>query len=177
MEVEIIDENGDLVLPISALYALLRRKLCSLRGRYLVARGGPCIPSMLSLDEGDRVPEVSFCPAGEPDIVTYGGVLGRVCIEVYKYFEDRCAACAVKVFSILGEEWLIDEDTLIELLSTARDYSLPVEWSKGCIVLTTCPEDYSVAKEQLKTGDYIKGLQRLEEAITKFVERTGYRST
>ena len=177
MEVEIIDENGDLVLPISAVYALLRRRQCSLRGRYLVAQEGPCMLSVLSLDEGDIVPEVRFCPAGEPKVITYGGVLGRVCIEVYKYFEDRCAACAIKVFSILGEEWLIDEGTLVELLRTAKDHNLPIEWSKGCIVLTSCPEDYSIAKEQLKTGDYLKGLQRLEEAITKFIERTGYRQT
>ncbi len=165
IEIEIIGEDGSLKIPLSLLYALLRRNLIELRDRKaLISREAMNMELSLS----DIVPEVGFCPSGEPEpIEVEDEILSSICTELYKYFEDRCAACAIKVFSTLGNQWLVDPETIITILDIAKEYHLPVEWSRGNIVLTTCPEDYDKAYKTLKPGAYIDGLKRLREAVMK----------
>ncbi|MEM0006461.1 MAG: hypothetical protein QW406_06320 [Ignisphaera sp.] len=168
MEIEIVDSGGRLSIPISLIYALLRRGYAKLKGRYMVI-AQECVSLFTDIKLGlnDIVPEVGFCPSEEPSIIDVDDVLKDVCLEVYRYFEDRCAACVIKVYSVVEEMWLIDEETLVELFNIARDHRLPLEWSTGSIVLTTCPENYGEAYRELKPGDYIKGLEKLRKALTK----------
>ena len=172
MEIEILNERGDLVVPLTLVYALLRRGLAKLSGRKMIILD-PQAAASIKLDPDDIVPEIGFCPAGEPEIIEIEDeVLNEVCMELYKYFEDRCAACAIKVYSTVGETWLVDEKTLIEILRVAKELYLPIEWSRGNIVYTTCPEDYNRAREELKPGDYVKGIEKLREAARLIVART-----
>ncbi len=172
MEIEILNERGDLVVPLTLVYALLRRGLAKLSGRKMIILD-PQAAASIKLDPDDIVPEIGFCPAGEPEIIDIEDeVLNEVCMELYKYFEDRCAACAIKVYSTVGETWLVDEKTLIEILRVAKELYLPIEWSRGNIVYTTCPEDYNRAREELKPGDYVKGIEKLREAARLIVART-----
>ena len=152
----IVDGEGNLLIPPSLLYTLLKHG-ARFEGPYLLVEE---LPKRL-----EEVPTVRFCPSTEiVPIDTDDPVLSSVCYDLYRYFEDRCAACAVKVYSVLGETWLCSEEVLIRLLDVARRYGLPVEWSRGNIVFTTCPEDYSRASRELRPGDYVKGLELLRRA-------------
>ncbi len=165
-----MDSNNNLAIPISLIYMLLRSGIAKLRGRSLVV-SEDISTAKLRLEASDIIPEVKFCPEEMPSIIDVDDVLKNMCVMVYKYFEDRCAACAIKVFSILGNEWLVDERALVKLFEIARDFNLPLQWSMGCIILTTCPEDYGEVREQLKPGDYIKGLDRIRRALLELQKR------
>ena len=155
----IVDDSGNLMIPPSLLYTLLKHG-AKLEGPYILVN---VIPQNVS-----EVPTVRFCPSGEVQPLEVDDpVLLGVCYELYRYFEDRCAACAVKVYSVLGRMWMYPEDIVIKLLEVAKKYNLPIEWSRGNIVFTTCPEDYTQAREMLKPGDYVKGLELLRRACTE----------
>jgi len=152
----IVDDKGNLLIPPSLLYTLLKHG-ARLEGPFIVVEK---LPGAM-----EEVPTVRFCPSTEiRPIDTDDPVLRSVCYDLYRYFEDRCAACAVKVYSVLGSTWLYSEDVVTKLLDVARKYGLPVEWSRGNIVFTTCPEDYSEAYRRLRPGDYVKGLELLRRA-------------
>jgi len=168
--IEFIDSNGNIKYPLSLLYVLLKSGIAYIDGRHIVIKSDLSNIDSIWLRYKGIVPEVNFCPSGSPEVLDVNDILKDICIEVYKYFEDRCAACAIKVYSILGETWFIGEEKLLKILDIAIEYQFPIEWSKGNIVLTTCPEDYETAKNMLRPGDYIKGLERLRKALQKLLQ-------
>lgn len=176
MEIEILGEDGELRVPITLLYVVLREGCGRLVGRKLVVTDVEKLVGLQSVSE--TIPEVEFCPSGEPQpLYDVDEVLAQVCTEVYRYFPgdegSRCAACAVKVYSILGDMWLVNEDQLVKLLEIAKRYGLPIEWSKGNIVYTTCPPDYRDALSW-EPGSYVKGLEKLRIAAKDIAEVLGY---
>lgn len=175
MELEIVDENGGLKIPVTLLYLILKAECGKLSGRKLVITDPTKLVSLQHSSE--TVPEVEFCPSGEPQpLYDVDDLLAQACTEVYRYFPgdetSRCAACAVKVYSTLGEVWLVSEEQLVKLLEIARKYDLPIEWSKGNVVYTTCPPDYRDALGW-EPGSYVKGLERLREAAKDIAEALG----
>lgn len=171
--VEVVDENGNLKIPVALLYALLRRG-AKLSGRRLEVDPTRLLELSSGVPPEEMIPEVLFCPSGEPQPIDVDpeDVLGQVCADVYRYFPgdetSRCAACAVKVYSSLGETWLVDEGSLIKILELARDENLPIEWSRGNVVYTTCPPDYRDAVHY-PPGSYREGLEKLRRALRKLV--------
>ncbi len=166
--IELIDSNGDLRYPLTLLYILMKHGIAHIDGRYIIMKSTPDYIGNIEVEHKEIVPEVGFCPSGSPEVLDVDNIFRDICIEVYKYFEDRCAACAIKVYSILGEMWLVSEEELLKILDIAIEHHLPIEWFRGNIVITTCPESFEDAK-MLKPGDYIKGLEKLRNALQKFL--------
>ncbi len=172
-KIEALDENGNLRIPVALLYALLRRGAAKLSGRFLEIEDPKALQEAASsLGPDDLVPEVEFCPSGEPQPIDLDpdDVLSRVCSDVYRYFpgdeSSKCAACAIKVYSSLGEVWLVDEGQLVEILRIAKEENLPIEWNRGNVVYTTCPPDYRDA-QHYPPGSYREGLERLRRAAQR----------
>jgi len=173
VSLEIIDENGNLKVPLALLYALLRRG-AKMKGRYLEVEPSKLMELSTGVSPEEMVPEVLFCPSGEPQPIDVDpdDVLAQVCTDVYRYFPgdetSKCAACAVKVYSTLGDTWFVDEEGLMKILEIAREENLPIEWSKGNVVYTTCPPDYRDAVGY-PPGSYREGLERLRKALRKLL--------
>lgn len=157
-------ENGELTINLTLLYLLLKRGAL-LRGSYLyitteLASIEEFIKVILNHKDND-IPMVNFCPSDEPVIVyDVDSKLGELCSEIYKYFDDRCAACVIKVYSILLDSWLFDESSLVRLFETIIRYSLPTIFNNGSLVVTTCPDSYEDAS-RLDRGAYVKGIDLL----------------
>ncbi len=174
VRIEVVDESGNLRVPLALLYALLRRgaRLC---GRSLEVDPSAVQQLASGLSPEDMVPEVEFCPSGEPQPIDLDpdDVLSQVCTDVYRYFpgdeSSRCAACAIKVYSTLGETWLVSEEQLIKILEVAREENLPIEWNRGNVVYTTCPPDYRDA-QNYPPGSYREGLEKLRKAARRLLE-------
>lgn len=171
MEIEVIDPNGNLSVPLSLIYILLRYGHAKLKGRYvIVTQEYAHLLADLKLRPDDAVPEVRFCPSDEPKAVDVNDVFKDFCVKVYKYFGDRCAACVIKVYSVVEDMWLVDEEKLVRIFDIAKDHQLPLEWSTGSIILTTCPENYDEAYRKLRPGDYVKGLEKLKKALAELTK-------
>jgi len=137
-KIKVLDEYGELLITLGQLYAALKNG-AKLEGHYMVFEG--------ELVE-EEVPEVEFCPSNEDIkfIVTSNeDPLSRICSETYKYFRDRCAACAIKVFSVLLNDWVINEDELLKIFEVSKKWDLKLEWRNGSIVLTRCEDSWSKA--------------------------------
>jgi len=176
LRIEVVDDVGNLKVPLPILYALLRRGAAKLSGRYLeITSEGIELLRNRSITEEDMVPEVEFCPSGEPQPldVDPDDPLAEVCADVYRYFpgdeSSRCAACAIKVYSALGETWLVSEKELVKILEVAKKYGLPIEWNRGNVVYTTCPPDYRDA-QHYPPGSYREGLEKLRQAARELLE-------
>ncbi len=165
-------ENGGLAINLTLLYLLLKRGAL-LRGPYLYVN-----TELTSIDElinvilnhkDVDVPTINFCPSDEPTMIyEVDSLLARLCSEVYKYFDDRCAACVVKVYSILFESWLFDEVSLIRLFEAIIRYGLPTEFSNGSLVITTCPANYEDVS-RLAHGTYVEGIDLLKRFANDFL--------
>ncbi len=165
-------EGGELKVSLTLLYLLLRRGGL-LRGPYLHVKTESAsieelINDVLTHKDVD-VPSVNFCPSDEP-VRLYGidDVLGELCSEVYTYFNDRCAACVIKVFSVLSESWLVSEEFLVKLFQHAIKHGLPAEFFNGNIILTTCPANYEDASK-LPPGSYLNGINVLKRFAVDFL--------
>ncbi|MEM0505573.1 MAG: hypothetical protein QXH57_05140 [Sulfolobales archaeon] len=161
-------DNGDLTINLTLLYILLR-KGALLRGPFLYLDVQPTdIEKLLNEvlnSSGPKIPTVNFCPHDEPiRIYDVDDVLGQLCLEVYRYFNDRCLACAIKVYSILSENWLVSEELLIKIFEKIIKYELPAEFNNGSIVVTTCPTNYEDASK-LIPGAYVDGINMLKNFI------------
>lgn len=175
LRIEVVDDVGNLKIPLPILYALLRRGVAKLSGRYLeLDPSGLALIKSGAITEEDLVPEVEFCPSGEPQPIDVdpSDPLAEVCADVYRYFPgdetSRCAACAIKVYSALGEMWLVSEQELVKILEIAKKHGLPIEWNRGNVVYTTCPPDYRDA-QHYPPGAYRQGLERLRKAVEELL--------
>lgn len=163
LRIRVIDSDGRALQRLTLIYAILRRRIGYLEGPYLVVRAVSVSIDDIAFTEDDYIPEVTFCPSDEPEELD-GEELREVCIEVYKYFSGKCAACAIKVYSIVAEEWLVSEGDLIKVFEVSKKYGLPLEFSYGNLILTTCPESYELARN-LPPGSYVRGVEKLREAV------------
>lgn len=174
LRLPLIEKDGSIRISLSTLYALLRRGLAKLDGPYLVLDPRAVEILSKSLSQEDLVPEAEFCPPGEPQPLDLDpdDVLAQACSDVYRYFPgdetSRCAACAVKVYATIGDQWLVTEEQLVKLLELAKEFNTPLEWSKGNIVYTTCPPDYRDAKDY-PPGSYVEGLKLLRKVAEKIL--------
>lgn len=142
-EVKILSEDGELLISLGQLYAALKRG-AKFKKQYMIIEG--------ELIE-EEVPEVDFCPSEEDIkniIINNNDPLSNVCSEVYRYYHDKCAACAIKAFSILLNDWIIDERKLLKIFEVAKSWDLKLEWKNGSIVLTKCTSLWSEALNTIR---------------------------
>lgn len=161
-------DNGDLRINLTLLYLLLRMG-AFLRGPFLYLDIRPAniekfFNEVLN-SEGPGIPTVDFCPHDEPvRIYDIDDMLGQLCLEIYKYFNDRCVACVIKVYSILSENWLVNEELLLKIFEKIIKYGLSAEFNNGSIIVTTCPTSYEDASK-LPSGAYVEGINILKNFI------------
>lgn len=161
-------DNGDLRISLTLLYLLLRRGAL-LRGPFLYLDIQQTDIEKFFNDvlssESPGIPTVDFCPHDEPiRIHDVDDILGQLCLEVYRYFNDRCVACVMKVYSVLSENWLVSEELLIKIFEKIIKYGLSAEFNNGSIVVTTCPTNYEDASKLLP-GTYVDGINMLKNFI------------
>ncbi|MEM2444716.1 MAG: hypothetical protein QW596_02300 [Sulfolobales archaeon] len=165
-------EDGELKISLTLFYILLKNG-ASLRGPYLYIGGRETnlnhIVNELSRVKDFEIPSINFCPSDEPvRIHNIDEVLGDLCTEIYRYFNDRCSACVIKVYSLISESWLINENDLIRLFEVIASYHLPTQFINGCIVITTCPANYEDANKLLP-GTYLQGINLLRCLANDFL--------
>jgi len=137
-KIKILSEDGELLISLGQLYAALRRG-AKFEKHYIIFEG--------ELIE-EEVPEVDFCPSGEDVkniVISDNDPLSNICSEIYRYYHDTCAACAIKAFSILLNDWIIDEKKLLKIFEVAKSQNLKLEWRNGSIVLTKCESSWTRA--------------------------------
>jgi len=147
-KIKILSEDGELLISLGQLYAALRRG-ARFEKHYMIFEE--------ELIE-EEVPEVDFCPSDEDVrniIINSNDPLSNICSEVYRYYHDKCAACAIKAFSILLNDWIIDEKKLLKIFEVAKSQDLKLEWKNGSIVLTKC------------VNSWIEALSIIRKAIIK----------
>ncbi len=133
VKLRIVDDEGELLITLGQLYTLLKRGI-KFEGPYAEVEGEV---------EEEEVPEVEFCPS-EEDIAEVPKTASELnlCTEVYKYYGDKCAACAIKVYSIVMSEWVLDLNMLRKIFEISKKYDLKLEWRCGSIVLTHCSDSW-----------------------------------
>ncbi|MCX8185916.1 MAG: hypothetical protein N3G48_02265 [Sulfolobales archaeon] len=169
-------EDGELKINLTLLYLLIKSG-ANLDGPYLYVEGDPTtinyVLNGLSRYKDFEVPSIDFCPSDEPiRVYDVDEVLKDFCIEVYRYFNDRCSACAIKVYSIISESWLFSKEALIKLFEAIINHHLPTQFNSGCLVVAACPSSYEDASK-LMPGAYLDGIELLRRFINDLLGNAG----
>ncbi len=164
--IRVLDEDGNLTIDLTAFYILLKYGLARLYGPNMIIDGSDLIRAYNCLKRTTmpRLPTIDYCPSDEPiKIHDLSDELSNLCTEVYRFLNDKCAACVIKVYSLAANEWLIDSKELVKLLDLSIEYNLSVEFRRGCIILSSCPSSY---EEVNNSYSYVDGLKVLKRALT-----------